>query len=129
MRLVKYSAAVALLLVAIAAALRWLPGTDPQTANLAIAERVLRAVAKGDYDAFVAQADKSVRRIRIDHFQSLTERHAPRLRTGHELRLLDERWRGAVHVCRWKLVFADGGRHAVLTLGVREGKVATFAIF
>lgn len=73
--------------------------------------------------------DKGVRKIEVEDFQSLVQRHASRLRLGLELQPLDERWRGPVLVSRWKLIFKDGSPDAILTLGVREGRVATFVIF
>jgi hypothetical protein len=127
--ILKYSVLAALVFGGIMIALRWEASADPAKRNAVIAERVLRALEQHDYDAFVAQADKSVRKILVGDFRALAERHAPRLRGGHDLRPLDDRWRGLVHVSRWKLVFKDGSPDAVLTLGVRDGKVATFALY
>jgi hypothetical protein len=92
-------------------------------------ERVLKAVEREDYNAFISQADRSVRKIRLEHFRALVQRHATRLRNGYDLRPLDERWRGPVHVSRWQLNFKDGAPGAVLTLGLKDGKVATFALY
>jgi hypothetical protein len=127
--ILKYSVGAAVLFAAILLALRWLPEPDPRKESADVAARVLKAVQAQDYDAFVALADKRVSKMRAEDFRSLVERHAPRLRLGHELRPLDERWRGTVLVSRWKLIFKDGSPHAVLTLGVRDGRVATFVIF
>jgi hypothetical protein len=127
--MLKYSIAAAVVFGAIVLALRWHSAADAASTNVVIAERVLRALERADYDAFVAEADKGVRKILDDDFRALAERHAPRLRSGHDLRPLDDRWRGTVHVSRWKIVFKDGSPDAVLTLGVRDGKVATFAIY
>ncbi|MDO8543865.1 MAG: hypothetical protein Q7S40_25765 [Opitutaceae bacterium] len=127
--ILKYSIAAAVLFGAIVLALRWHSSADSAGTNVVIAERVLKTVASEDYEAFIAQADKSVRKMRVEHFRSLAERHAPRLRSGYDLVPLDDRWRGKVRVSRWKLVFRDGSPDAVLTLGVRDGKVATFAIY
>jgi hypothetical protein len=110
-------------------ALRWLPEADPRKESADVAVRVLKAVQAQDYDAFVALGDNRVRKMSAEDFRSLVQRHAPRLRLGHELRPLDERWRGTVLVSRWKLIFKDGSPDAVLTLGVRDRRVATFVIF
>lgn len=127
--ILRYSIAAAVVFGAIVLVLRWQSSTDTGSSNMVIAERVLRALERKDYDAFVAEGDKGVRKILDEDFRALAERHAPRLRNGHDLRPLDDRWRGAVHVSRWTLVFKDGSPDAVLTLGVRDGKVATFAIY
>jgi hypothetical protein len=127
--ILKYSVGAALLFGAIMLALRWLPEPDPLKESADVAARVLKAVQAQDYDAFVALGDRGVRKMQAEDFRSLVERHASRLRLGHELRPLDERWRGTVLVRRWKLIFKDGSPDAVLMLGVREGRVATFAIF
>jgi hypothetical protein len=127
--MLKYSLAAIVLFGAVMLTLRWSSSRDPGSADVRLAERVLKALEREDYDAFVAEADKDMRKMRLEHFHTLAERHAPRLRSGHNLRLLDDRWRGAVHVSRWKLIFQDGGPDAVLTLGVKDGKVATFAIY
>ncbi len=127
--ILKYSVGAALLLAAIIVALRVLPEPDRRKESAEVAARVLKAVQAQDFEAFVALGDKGVRKMRAEDFQSLAERHASRLRLGHELRPLGERWRGAVLVSRWKLIFKDGGPDAVLTLGVRDGRVASFVIF
>lgn len=126
--IVRYSLLTLALLGAIALAMRLRPPADPMKTGAVIAERVLRAIEREDYDDFIAQGDNRVRRMRVENFRLFTERQAARLKRGHELRPLDGRWRGEVHVSRWKLVFKDGGPDAILTLGVRDGRVATFAI-
>ena len=118
-----------MLLGTIVLAVRLRPPADPMKAGAIIAERVLRAVEREDYDDFIVQGDNSVRRMRVENFRLFTQRHAARLRGGHVLRPLDGRWRGEIHVSRWKLVFKDGGPDAILTIGVKDGRVATFAIF
>lgn len=127
--ILKFSLASAALLGAIILALRWGGALEPEKATVELAERVLAAVARGDYAAFVAHADQQVGRMRVEDFRRLTERHAPRLRNGHELRPVDERWRGTVHVRRWTVTFKDGSPDAIVTLGVRDGRVATFAMY
>lgn len=127
--ILRYSLAAAALCAAIVLAWRWHSSTDPTERNEVIAERVLKALATDDYTAFVAHADRNVQRFPRADFHALTERHAARLRSGHTLQPLDQRWRGSVHLCRWKVRFNDGSPDAVLMLGLKEGKVATFAIY
>jgi hypothetical protein len=127
--MLKYSLAAALLFGAVLLALRWRSSADPALTHAEIAGRVLHAVEQADYDAFIAHADNRVRKMRVEDFQTLAAQHAPRLRTGYEVQPIDERWRGDVLLTRWKLVFKDGGRDAVLTVGLKDGKVATFMIF
>ena len=127
--ILKYTLVAALVFGAVLLAVRWQSAADPAAGNARLAQRVLKAVAEEDYAAFVAQADRSVRKLLVEDFQALAQRHAPRLRHGHELRPLEERWRGAVHVNRWQVLFKDGGSSAVLMLGVRDGKVASFAMY
>ena len=127
--ILKYSIGAAVLFAAVMLALQWSRSVDPAGANMAIAERVLEAVERKDYAAFMAQADKSVRKMRAEDFRALAESHAPRLRGGHNLQPLDDRWRGEVQVSRWKVIFKDGSPDAVIMLGLRDGKVASFAIY
>jgi hypothetical protein len=127
--LLKYSLAAAALFIAILLALKWPTSADPVMSNAALAERALKAVEQADYAAFIAQADNRVRKMRLEDFRTLAGQHASRLRRAHELQPLDERWRGDVLLTRWKLVFKDGSPDAVLTLGVKNGKVATFMIY
>jgi hypothetical protein len=127
--ILKYSMAAAVVLGAVILAVRWSASADPVKSNTVLAERVLQAFQQEDYAAFVAQADRNVRKLEVDDFRALASRHAPRLRHGHDLQPLDDRWRGAVHDSRWKVIFKDGSPDAVLTLGVRDGKVATFALY
>ena len=127
--LLKYSIGAALVFVAILLAMRWLPEPGQRQQSTDVAARVLEAVKTQDYRAFVALGDKGVRKMRAEDFQALVQRHASHLSSGHELQPLDERWRGGVFVRRWKLIFKDGSRDAILTLGVREGRVATYTLF
>jgi hypothetical protein len=127
--ILKYTLGAALLFAATLLTMQWLPKPDPRKQSADVAARVLEAVKTRDYQAFVALGDKGVRKIEAEDFQSLVQRHASRLRLGHELQPLDERWRGTVLVSRWRLIFKDGSPNAILTLGVREGRVATFVIF
>lgn len=127
--ILKYSLAAAVLLGAVVLALQWRARPEPERATLALAEQVLAAVAREDYAAFIEHADQRVRRMRVEDFRQLAERHASRLRSAHELRPLDERRRGTVHVCRWTVTFKDGSPDAIVTIGVRDGRVATFAIY
>lgn len=125
----KYTLATAALLLAVLIALRWPAPTDSARAATALAEQVLEAVARQDYHAFVAQADRGVRKMSAEQFRALAERHAARLRGGHELRPLDDRWRGDVHLHRWRVTFKGGGPVAVLTVGIKNGEVAMFALY
>lgn len=127
--IVKYSLAVVLVFGLALAALKWMPRPDPLPANGRLAGEVLKALENEDYEAFIARSDKSVKKIDPEDFRQLAQHHAPRLKRGHALQPLDARWLGTVHVSRWKLTFNDGGRDAVLTIGVRDGRVATIAIF
>lgn len=127
--LLRFSLAAALVLGVMILALRWRGAPEPQKATAALAGQVLQSLQRADYAAFVAQADTRVRKMRPEDFQMLAERHAPRLRQSYELRPLDERWRGGVHVSRWTVTFKDGGPNATVTLGVRDGRVATFAMY
>lgn len=127
--LLKYSIGAVMLFAAILLTMRSLPEPDLQKQSAELAVRVLEAVETQDYQAFVALGDKGVRKMQAEDFQSLVQRHASHLRGGHELQSLDERWRGPVLVRRWRLIFKDGSRNATLTLGVREGRVATFVIY
>jgi hypothetical protein len=127
--ILKFSLAAAVLLGAILLALQWRGSPEPQKTTMAQAERILKAVEREDYEAFIAQADRHVRKMRVEDFRMLAGQHAARLRKGHELRLRDERWRGTVHVSRWTVTFNDGGPAATVTLGLRDGRVATFAMY
>jgi hypothetical protein len=127
--LLKFSLAAVLLLGAIVILVQWRGVPEPRKATLAQAERILKAVEHEDYEAFVALADPQVRRMRVENFRLLARQHAPRLRKGHQLQLRDERWRGTVHVSRWTITFTDGGPNAIVTLGLRDGRVATFALY
>lgn len=126
--LLKYSIASLLLLAGIVLALRCTPRADPAETSSRVVQTVLQALERGDYDAFIAQGDKGVSKLSEENFRLLVDRNAPRLRQGHSLQPLDTRWRGNVHITRWKIIFKDGSPAATLTLGVRDGKVATFAM-
>lgn len=84
--ILKYTVGTAVLLAAIWLALRWRPEPDTEKESADLAARVLEGVQAQDYEAFVALGGKGVRTMHAGDFRSLVERHAPRLRRGHELR-------------------------------------------
>lgn len=94
-----------------------------------MAERLLRTLAEGDHAAFVAQGDGSVRKMTPETFGIFAGQYARRLKGGYTLTAVDEHPRGEVLVTRWRLHFHDGGADSTLTLGLRDGRVATFGIY
>lgn len=110
-------------------AVRFLTPADPREEHAAMAERLLGTLARGDHRAFVAQGDGSVRKMSPETFGIFSGQYARRLKGGYTLTPVDEHARGDVLVTRWKLHFHDGGSDSMLTLGLRDGRVATFAIY
>ena len=53
---------------------------------------------------------------------------APRLQAGHELSYLGVLNQRGLRVTVWKLSFKDGGDDHLVTLGVKDGKVAMFLV-
>jgi hypothetical protein len=119
---------VALLGVITGVALKLRPPPDVRTEHGELAEAVLGAMERKDYAAFVAQADKRLRNLRREEFELLAAHNAPRLQGGHSLVFLDDGERSGVHQSRWRVTFANGTAETVLTLGVRDGRVASFSM-
>jgi hypothetical protein len=126
--LLKYSAALLLLIAAVAFALKLRAPAESVRNETDLAEQLLAAVAHDDYAAFVALGDPRLRHLARDDFRALAGQSADRLRGGHALQPIDEHWRGNFHVRRWKVTFTGGGPDATLTLAFRDGRLSTFAL-
>jgi hypothetical protein len=101
---------------------------DPLHAQTRLAEQLLSAIERVDYDAFLRHADKKLQSLRREDFESLATQSAERLKSGHTLVYLDSVERKAVQVTRWRVTFPNGAPEALLTVGSREGEIAVFAL-
>jgi hypothetical protein len=101
---------------------------DPRAQHAALAENLLVAMEQLDYDRFVRHADKALRRLKRADFEALAAQNTARLKGGHTLAFVSESERSGVRLSRWKVGLKSGEPDALLTLGVRDGEVAMFAL-
>jgi hypothetical protein len=126
--ILKYSLALFALVAVVAFAAKRLAPVVADRDEAAVAHRLLAAIARDDYGAFVSQGDGSVRKLRPEDFSTLVTQHGQRLAGAHQLTRIEDHWRGSFHITRWRLTFPDGAT-ATMTLGIRDGRVATFGIY
>jgi hypothetical protein len=108
--------------------LKLMPGGGVSAEHRTLAEAILRAMERGDYEQFVAHADKRLRALKREEFDLLAAHNQPRLTGGHTLAFVGESERSGVQTTRWRVSFANGSAETTLTLGVREGRVASFSM-
>jgi len=107
----------------------WIAGTalaaitaDPPEATL---KKMLEAVKTKSYDDFLIEADDTVKaKLTKQMFEGVSGQVGPRLKQGYKTAYLSKLRKGEITVHLWKLEFSDGKDEALVTMAVKDGKVA-----
>jgi hypothetical protein len=95
---------------------------DPPEATL---KKMLEAVKTKSYDAFLADADDAVRaKLTRQNFEGVSALIGPRLKQGYKTSYLTRLRKEGFATHLWKLEFSDGKDEALVTMSVKDGKVA-----
>lgn len=108
---------------------RWIAGTalaaitaDPPEATL---KKMLEAVKTKSYEDFLTEADDTVKaKLTKQMFEGVSGQVGPRLKQGYKTTYLSKLRKGEITVHLWKLEFSDGKDEALVTMAVKDGKVA-----
>jgi hypothetical protein len=95
---------------------------DPPEATL---KAMLEAVKAKSYDDFLTEADDTLRAgLTKQMFEGVSGLVGPRLKQGYKTSYLAKLRKTGIAVHLWKLEFSDGKDEAMVTLSVKNGKVA-----
>jgi hypothetical protein len=101
---------------------------EPQKEDAAIAAKLITAIEKSDYEAFVTDGEGPFKQLKKEQFDSVAAQVAPKLQAGHEVSYLGDLKQKGYHVTLWKVSFKDGSDDALATLSIKDGKVGGFFI-
>jgi len=93
-----------------------------------LSAKIIRAIQKADYNAFIANGDSAFHNLPKEQFDSVATQLAPRLKAGYEITYLGQLEQRGFHVTLWKVSFKDGQDDALATLSLKDGKVGGFWI-
>jgi hypothetical protein len=94
----------------------------------AIFDKLITAIAKADYDSFVADGVGSFKNMTQDQFDGAVRVLSPQLNSGYEATYLGVIKKNWGHVVLWRLTFKNAEEEALATLSVKDGKVSSFTI-
>jgi hypothetical protein len=95
---------------------------DPPEATLKV---ILDAVKTKSYEDFLTDADDNVRaKVTKQMFEGVSGLVGPRLKQGYKTSYLTKLRKSGIAVHLWKLEFSDGKDEALVTMSVKDGKVA-----
>ncbi len=97
-------------------------GTNDQ----AVVQQLLEAMAKNDYQAFIAQGTADFAAIEQAQFAQVADSLSPRLQKGYSVEYLGNLRQQGLDISVWKVSFQDGGDDLLATLNVQEGRVGGF---
>ena len=101
---------------------------DAPKEDAALTAKLVAAIVKSDYEAFVSDGEAPFRQLKKEQFEVVSAQLAPKLKAGHEISYLGELNQKGFRVTLWKLSFKDGSDDALATLSVKAGKVGGFFI-
>lgn len=89
------------------------------------ANEIIKATADGDYQAFIADGDKSFKTIKESQFKAVCDQVSSQLKNGYHVIFLGSFNMKEVkdHVTLWKVTYDDGSDDDVLHLTVKTGKI------
>jgi hypothetical protein len=91
----------------------------------AMVKKMLEATKNKSYDAFLADADDTVRaKLTRQQFDAVANLVGPRLKQGYKLSYLAKLRKGEYATHLWKVEFSDGKDDSLVTMSVKDGKVA-----
>lgn len=105
-----------------------LSAAEPAKEDAAFSSKLITAVERSDYDAFVADGEAPFKQLKKEQFDTVAVKLAPRFKTAYEVSYLGDLRQKGYRVTLWKMSFKDGGDDALVTLAVKDGKVGGFFI-
>ena len=122
MKLTSFLAAILL------GALASVGAAEPPPGAQAASDKLLAAIAAGDYASFVADGDAAFKGLRKEQFDAVAAQLGPRFKSGYEAAYLGDLNQKGYQVTLWRLRFKAGGDDALATLSLKDGKVGGYWI-
>ena len=113
------------LLVGNSVALR---AADALKEDTGLVSKLIGALEKSDYEAFVADGEVPFKQLKREQFEAVAAKVGPKLQGGHDLTYLGELKQKGYRVTLWRVSFTDGSDDALATLSIKDGKVGGFFI-
>lgn len=101
---------------------------QPAKEDAALVTKLISAVEKSDYPAFIADGEPKFQQISQEQFAAVAASLAPRFQSGYQVSYLGELKQHGYHVTLWKISFKDGGDDMAAYLSTKDGKVGGFFI-
>jgi hypothetical protein len=101
---------------------------EPAKEEAALVAKLIAAIEKTDFEAFLADGDGNLRQLKKEQFDPIAARVSPRLLAGHDVSYLGELNQHGYHVTVWKISFKDGNDDFLASLSVKDGKVGGFIL-
>jgi hypothetical protein len=105
-----------------------LSAATPAPEDATLSAKLITAVEKSDYAAFIADGEAPFQQMKKEQFESVCTKLAPRFKGGYAASYLEALKQKGYRVTLWKLSFNDGGDDMLVTLAVKDGKVGGFFI-
>ncbi len=119
---------IALFLTLLAGIPAALAAAEPAKEDAALSAKLMAAIVKPDYEAFVADGEDAFKQLRKEQFEAFAAKIGPKLAAGHQFTYLGELKQKGYRVTLWKISFPDGSDDLVASLSVKDGKVGGFFI-
>jgi hypothetical protein len=100
------------------------PPASPTPATQAA--KLIAALEKGDYAAFIADGDATFSAFKQEQFESVAAQLSARLKQGYDISPLGELKKRGQQVTLWRIRFKAGGDDLLATLSMNERKVTGF---
>lgn len=114
------------LLAALAFATTTQAASTGATADEPVVHQLLDAMARNDYQGFVAQGTPEFAALEPQQFSQVATALSPRLKQGYTVQYLANLRQQGLDISVWKVSFKDQGDELLATLNVRDGKVGGF---
>ena len=102
---------------------------EPAKEDAALSTKLITAVAKSDYDTWAEDWGAPFKKmLKKEPFSTTCALYAVRFQAGYEISYLGDLNQAGAHVTLWKVSFKNHGDDALVTLVMKEGKVAGFWI-
>ena len=101
---------------------------EPPSGAQAASDKLLAAIASGDYAAFVADGDAAFKGLKKEQFDAVAAQLGPRFKSGYEATYLGDLNQKGYQVTLWRLRFKAGGDDALATLSLKDGKIGGYWI-
>lgn len=103
-------------------------GADARKEEAATASKLITAIEKADYEAFVSDGEPAFKKLTKVQFASVSGMFGPRFKGGYNVSYLGDLNQQGYRVTLWKIIFKNGSDDGLATLSMKDGRVGGFFI-